>query len=218
MATAKSAKVPHPRDKFAAVVDVNLVRRAIEFASTYDVRYYLNGVCIKPSKSGGVLVMASDGHTALVLHDPEGKADKQYILPFNKNKHAKALSEKGAMNVAVCPKGGITVVGLHYETLFIHPGELIEGKYPDLCAAMGKLDDFELGIKGAFSPVYLQRALDSAGKREAKRGAVAFYGHKAKGDSSVSLFTTPGGFGLLMPMRVEPELNSKLTKDFGGTI
>lgn len=217
MASKPSKHSKELRDDLSVCVDVALVRRAIEFASIHDVRYYLNGVCIQPSKSGGVLVMASDGHMALTLHDPHGKADKPYIVPFNKAKHPKALSEKGAAYVTVSPTGQITVTDAFYQTLFIHPGKLIDGMFPDLTAAFGSLDDYEIGLKGAFNPDYLKRAIDSTGRRGKFEG-VCFYSRKKNGASSSSLFTTPGGFGLLMPMRAEPELGKNITKDFGGFI
>lgn len=64
--------------------DANMVRRCLEFAAVNDPRFYLEGVCIQPSKSGGVLIIASDGCTMLVLHDPCGRADKETILPLSK--------------------------------------------------------------------------------------------------------------------------------------
>lgn len=214
-ATAKPTK---PVDQIVARVSAAMVRRAVEFTAAKDIRYYLGGVAIQPSKSGGVLVMASDGHTALVLHDPEGIADKPYILPFNKAKHAKALAERGAWNVTVSVGGRVKVTDLHGVPLFIHPGDLIDAKYPDLTKAMGDIGDYEMGLKGALNPEYVQRALDSTGKR-GKYDGICFYGLKGDTEGNrATLFTTPNGFGLLMPLRQEPNLAKRITKDFGGLI
>lgn len=200
-----------------AFVDVELVRRALKFAAVRDVRYYLNGVCIRPSKSGGVLVLASNGHTALVLHDPNGRADKDYILPFCRGRNEKGLAERGASHVVVGADGTITVVGLAMTKLFICPERLIDATYPDLSSVAGKPEEYEPGIRGCINPEYLKCAIDSGGKSGYENG-VQFFSKKANGGSSVMLFTTQGGFGLVMPMRADDSLERRITKDFGGSI
>lgn len=216
MAAAQKTTTKDKLDAFAASVDVELVRRALKFAATQDVRYYLMGVCIQPSKSGGVLVMATDGHSALVLHDRSGKADKSYILPFAKGRNEKGLSERGASHVVVSPNGDIAVVDLFVKR-FICPEPLIQGTFPDITAATGAPDDYEAGIKGGFNPAYMQRALDSAGKGRYSND-IRFFSKKVGGEDAVLLFTTQHGFGLVMPMREQAALEKKLTKDFGGII
>lgn len=42
------------------------------FAAVKDVRYYLNGVFIEPHPVKGVVIVATDGHTLALLHDPDG--------------------------------------------------------------------------------------------------------------------------------------------------
>lgn len=204
-------------DANPAFVDVELVRRALKFAAKDDVRYYLVSVCIQPSKSGGVLVMATDGHCALVLHDRNGKADKSYILPFSKGRNEKGLAERGATHVVVSPEGAITVVDQYVQKRFICPESLIDAKYPDIKAAMGDLGGYEAGIKGGFNPAYMQRAIDSAGKGRYQND-IRFFSKKSGGENSAILFTTQHGFGLVMPMRDDAALEKKLTKDFGGII
>ena len=43
------------------------------FQAVKDVRYYLNGVHIVPLESGGVHVVATDGHRFIVITDPNGE-------------------------------------------------------------------------------------------------------------------------------------------------
>ncbi|MBN49948.1 MAG: hypothetical protein CMN85_10435 [Spongiibacteraceae bacterium] len=56
---------------------------AMVIAAKDDIRYYLNGVCIEPAPDGGILLVSTDGHRLLVIHDPDGFASEQFILPRN---------------------------------------------------------------------------------------------------------------------------------------
>lgn len=56
-----------------------------EFMAKDDARYYLNGFHVKPHPEGeGVILSATDGHRAVVIHDKEGHSDGEYILPISK--------------------------------------------------------------------------------------------------------------------------------------
>ncbi|HEY4528973.1 MAG TPA: hypothetical protein VIG97_01385 [Luteimonas sp.] len=214
---AKTIDMKARRDeKYTAYADAGMVRRAIEFAATADVRFYLCGVCIKPSKSGGVLVMGTDGHTALVLHDPNGKADAECILPFTKGASGKALAMPGAAYVTVGKDQRVTVTTFDDRTLFIHPEKPIDAKYPDVVGVIGDIKNYEPGLKGTFNPDYLARAINSVGKGRAKYKGVAFYSRKGDATNLASIFTTPDGVGIFMPVHDNRGLGEKLTKDFGG--
>jgi hypothetical protein len=201
------------RDRSTLFVDASLMLRATRFSAKNDVRYYLNAVCVQPSKSGGVLVMGCDGHVALVLHDPNGKADKPYILPFAKGRHDKALSARDAAHVVITDTGSIQVVDQHGVIRFINPEVVIEAKYPDVVAAFGEMSQYQPGLLGSFNPELLQRAIDSAGK--GRYADIKFY--RRENDSQAAMFTTRGGFGLVMPMRDDGPLTNRITRDFGGT-
>ncbi len=56
-----------------------------EFMAKDDFRFYLNGFHVKPHPSSeGVILTATDGHRAVVIHDKEGHSDGEYILPISK--------------------------------------------------------------------------------------------------------------------------------------
>ena len=54
------------------------------FMAVKDVRYYLNGFHVKPHPDSGVILTATDGHRLVTIHDKEGQADGEYILPISK--------------------------------------------------------------------------------------------------------------------------------------
>lgn len=62
--------------KFAAVL--------YQFKATNDVRYYLNGVFVSPHPDKGIILAACDGHTAVIIHDPDGFCDCEQIFPLSK--------------------------------------------------------------------------------------------------------------------------------------
>lgn len=57
---------------------------AFHFAEKKGVRHYLQGVYFEPCATGGVIVVATDGHALCVLHDPEGFASRPAIVGIRK--------------------------------------------------------------------------------------------------------------------------------------
>lgn len=53
---------------------------ATHAASTEETRYYLNGIFIQPDPDGGVFITATNGHTLMSFHDPEGSAPEKGLL------------------------------------------------------------------------------------------------------------------------------------------
>lgn len=54
-------------------VTASIYHAALKFAATKGVRYYLNAVKVQPSPDGhGVILIATDGHILVVLHDDAG--------------------------------------------------------------------------------------------------------------------------------------------------
>ena len=49
-------------------------------AKNNDVRFYLKGVCIKPIDTGGVAIIATDGHRCVFYFDPEGFVEDEIII------------------------------------------------------------------------------------------------------------------------------------------
>lgn len=66
------------------------------FAAKQDVRYYLQGFLIEPAPRsvGGVFMVATDGCTAVVIHDPEGSATEKAIVPLPKELLPKVKNDK----------------------------------------------------------------------------------------------------------------------------
>ena len=55
------------------------------FMGQRDIRYYLNGICVLPNKSGeGCFVVGCDGHRLAIWHDRNGVCTKQTVLNVGK--------------------------------------------------------------------------------------------------------------------------------------
>lgn len=73
------------------------------FAAKRDVRYYLEGFRIEPAPMavGGVLLIATDGHTAVIIHDPQGGATEPAIVPIPKELLSKCKKDKTDKMLAI---------------------------------------------------------------------------------------------------------------------
>ncbi len=186
-------------------VDAEVVKAALPFAASKDIRWYLNGIYIKPAKQGGALIIATDGHMLVCLRDESATADKPCILPLQHTdarqmKKGHRLAVGGANRPWVCTKEGVPT--------WISPTLETEGKYPDLSDLLGDPSVYREGLLGTFNPHLIERI------RKAARGKypmVRFY-HRIDptpdGDTTApnraGMFTLgKHGFGLIMPMRAD---------------
>src|SRR5450830_1888340 len=55
-----------------ARVSAVAIKLAFPFAATQDIRFYLNGVNIRPLADGSVMIVATNGHRYIVVRDPHG--------------------------------------------------------------------------------------------------------------------------------------------------
>ncbi|MBC05689.1 hypothetical protein [Thalassospira sp.] len=71
---------------------------ALQFISTEETRYYLNGVFIEPHKDGGVTMTATDGWTMACVRDKTAlfEGDGGWICPVPKGPFTNALKRKDA--------------------------------------------------------------------------------------------------------------------------
>lgn len=75
-------------------VTAHLFHAAYLCVSAEETRYYLNGVYVQPCDQGGVLVVATDGHRMVVIHDETGRADKAAIIRLDKEMLRECVAPK----------------------------------------------------------------------------------------------------------------------------
>lgn len=129
------------------------------FASTKDIRYYLNGVRIEPHPEQGALIVATDGHRLAVMHDPDGMCKEPIIVGEITKSLVSACRAKGKLtklnvpaNLWICRGGAIVTADESkaepsdlFADAVLHMSKikLIEAKYPDWRRVIPKKRDLK---------------------------------------------------------------------------
>jgi hypothetical protein len=127
------------------------------FMAQQDIRYYLNGINIRPLEDGAAMVIATDGHRYIVVRDPHGYVEKEIIVGLSKDALKHASSAKHTLDVM--SNGSAMISGEVAQPLFIQPGNsIIEGTFPRI-ERVATMAGYKEGINGPVNPRYLNDAL-----------------------------------------------------------
>lgn len=187
-------------------VDLNV--SALMFAAAYGCtgflrpKRYLNGVYIHPHPVKGALLVATDGHRLVVIHDEDGacpgdpaiiQADKTFLGALMKVKDATARLMVGADGIATVPG--------HYRGA---KSAVVDGTYPDYASVIVPvLNDVKRKAQGlsSFNPRYLAE-FGKVGERLSKgHGAIRIRSFGGGSPALVLWPNIPYAFGVLMPVR-----------------
>lgn len=137
------------------------VKLVYPFSAQNDIRFYLNGINIRPLDDGSVMIVATNGHRYIVVRDPNGYAEKEVIVGLSKDALKHTTNAKHTLDIL--SNGNAMISGDVAQPLFIQPGNsLIEGSYPRIERVASTIG-YREGISGAVNPSYLNDAL-SIGK------------------------------------------------------
>lgn len=179
-----------------ARVNAMAIKIAFPFMAQNDIRFYLNGINIRPLEDDTVMIVATDGHRYVVIHDQHGYAEREIIVAVKKDA-LKSANTKSTLDVM--SNGSACVNDETGTAQFIQPGNsLIEATFPrieNVASAIGYAE----GISGAINPAYLKDAL-AIGQHF---GAIRFF---TKDQDSALVFVVSGMgdlevFGGIMKMR-----------------
>lgn len=131
------------------------------FMARNDVRYYLNGICIKPCSEGGALLTATDGHRLMMIRDPEGFASREFIIPnmpqvlkICRTKQPRKLNDRllapstivvndnrlnivtGSFHATDCEQPNVENCADHLHSAW--PFKEIDGNFPDVARVLPK--------------------------------------------------------------------------------
>jgi hypothetical protein len=209
--------------KYAAVL--------AEFAAVKDVRYYLNGAFITKHPDHGVLLMATDGHTAVIIHDPEGETNGDHIFPMSKAMvSASKKRHAGIIPEAIEVIGEAAHVRLFKEDLSYDPSitssdihvehcRIVDGKYPDMSRIVSSGDPKPSVI--TINPSYAARLAKVGKHMGLGHSAISCFTYGETSSMAVRLANVPEALFIIMPMTkddnikhpVEPWLKSYIDQN-----
>ncbi|HEY5800931.1 MAG TPA: hypothetical protein VIT92_11970, partial [Burkholderiaceae bacterium] len=112
-----------------ARVNAIALRTVYPFVAQQDIRFYLNGINIRPLEDGSVMVVATDGHRYVVVRDPNGYAEREVIVSIGKDALKHTNNAKHTLDVM--SNGAAMISDQVAQALFIQPGNsLIDATFP----------------------------------------------------------------------------------------
>ncbi|WP_321946599.1 DNA translocase FtsK [Paraburkholderia sp. J10-1] len=177
---------PHAGEPLHMIARFNAmaVKIVAPFVAHDDVRFYLNGINVRPLDDGSVMIVATDGHRYVVVHDPAGYAERELIVATRKD-GLKAAGPKSTFDVM--SNGAAFINDEHGAPQFVQPGNsLIEGEFPRIESVASTLG-YKEGISGAVNPSFLVDALAIA----KHFGSIRFFTR----DQDSALLFVVGGLG-----------------------
>lgn len=192
----------------------NLIGLVAPFIGRGDIRYYLDGINVRPAKGGGAIIAATNGHALAMALDRSAVCEEEVTLRVNGH----LLQACAAMPVRdqrrLEMRGGRLAVTLgqgENSDLYIQAGNpVIDGKYPNIFNVVPDPEKLTLGMAGAFTSVILDKANQATRhamklKGGVKYGAMQFWTPDSSRESCcvVRIDGFADWFAVLMPCRSE---------------
>lgn len=203
------------------------------FVAKNDVRYYLCGINVKPAAEGGVILSATDGHTAIMARDPNGYAFREVTLSVDRSL-VRAAKTKGAECFLATRDGLGMVLSIPFEgndaarlvpsAMAIGKAVSVGGQFPDFIGRVipEKMPDNHTSF--AINPDYLARFVNcfqamkkGSGKQVKERDIGIIIVPPSDANTVVRICTNLDGLqavGVIMPMRndIWPDANIEWAK------
>ena len=189
-----------------ATVNAHALAAAGTCQAKDDVRYYLNGILVSPIKTGGVHIVATNGHRMIVITDPDGTCEKPIIITFEPAALTK-MRQIRAETVLIKRVDNETVIATIEGLNHISNVKLIDGKYPDWESVMpGKLPS-KSNFCTTFNSEYMANFANAAKYLRVKNNAMAFVNGSTDMTTICILFgpchRQLHAQGVLMPLKFE---------------
>lgn len=185
------------------MINVNalMFRIAAECQSTEETRYYLNGVYIHPHPDEGALLVATDGHRLIVVHDKAGKCDKPGIVAIDKKVLGNKLFNSDEDARVIIDDEGIASFGVFRS----EKSSLIDGTFPDYARVVAPV--LKLAKEQKYAPASFNQSFVAAfGKvttmfQHNKGASMRIVSFSETDPALIRFGSIDHAFGLLMPMR-----------------
>lgn len=202
-------------------VNANLLRLTHSGVSKEETRYYLNGVHIEPHPRQGALLVSTDGHRMIVVHDAEAVCDEDVIVRIPSYALAQCKRPRSLLadkRIAVIDKAAKSMTIVHQpekkrdkiapETPLVTVHScLIDGTFPDWRRVSPKSATKPIGMMGFNSGYFL--SLAKFGEELGEDRTRAMYFLREGEDDSGPIVVRWSGldhvYALLMSMRHDPQ-------------
>ena len=184
--------------------NADMFRAAMMCVSSEEVRYYLKGVLVEPHPAGeGVLLVATNGHSMLVVHDATGEADQAGIVILSAEAQKSCKSGKFAQRLVTIDGNTAKVVepeGDGFRTVAISEKCFIDGTFPDWRRVIP--DVTQATSAGMYAAGCLVTFAKIAGVlSDARKPTLRIASNDAGSPALVQFGDVPHAFGVLMPVR-----------------
>lgn len=194
-------------------ISARMFYAALVCVSTEEKRYYLKGVHVEPHPEKGAVLVATDGHRMVVLHDEAGYAGRKAIIPADKELIAvlarvtKPADDDARLRV---DKDGI--VSIEAASYRAAKNTLIDGTFPDwadvIRPVLAAFRRKEVAW-ASFNPRYLADFGKVADRLAINRDSAIRVAAPDPGSAALILFEGDRSvFGVLMPMRGSANTNT----------
>jgi len=150
-------------------IDPGHLQRLVPFMAVHDIRYYLNGVCVEKAETGGIYLIATDGHTMGVIHDATGTIEGADSVIFRVGPGLAPATKVASNKLHRGIKYRLLVQGQRVKIacdfgsegdaeLFVQAGRsLIEGKFPNWRKVVPDFAKLKPGFGDCMNAHYLAR-------------------------------------------------------------
>lgn len=198
---------------------------AYEAVSMEETRYYLNGVFVQPHHEKGAILVSTDGHRMIVIHDQQAEVSESAIVTLPKFARQQLAPRRGFkletkwLDISVadktariyCETAGKGGEIINHTDIMTAHGVIIEGTYPDWRRACPKGEMEPMAASGLNSRYVASLAKFSTKFDSNNRGGMYFMKPKGQGDDGPVMIrwgNVHDVFAVLMPFRTDFEMRS----------
>lgn len=168
-------------------INPHLFAAVAKFKASGDIRYYLNGVYVEPFPTGGVLIVATNGHALCLWKDANGFVERPAIVRTSAKLLAACASKKAEL--LQLNEDRLTVTEELGVELYVEPRREkweIEGNFPDWKRVIPKTEEAPT-LFDAVNPAYVSRVTEALkiGTNNQKFGCAISFNQPAKNSGVV---------------------------------
>lgn len=206
------------------VLTAKLLPIVAHFMAQCDIRYYLNGINVRPLAGGGVTICATNGHILGVYRDLAGMCSQEVTLSFGGKVMAVCAEQIDDERVVVLRRGRLTVLDQRGNEVCIQAGNPVidsQTAFPRFETVVPAADDLRPGLVSCISSRLLKklaRAANSARKvltsNSSRVGLDGLHFFNVNGDvkkcTVAHIDVAPDFLAIVMPLRPVRDITQPL--------